>query len=309
MLSPYHSKDKDNNMNNKQIALFGEVLFDQFSNGQQVLGGAPFNVAWHLQAFGMQPCFISRVGQDAAAENIKQAMRTWSMAKNQLQTDADYSTGTVKITLNNSEPSYDILANQAYDFIAAEQLDLATQYNIIYHGTLALRHATSAHALTVLKARHQGKVFVDVNLREPWWQLELVEQLLSQAHWVKLNEQELQQLQPSPTALKEAMTLLIARHALQVLIVTCGEQGAVAMSNTGEFVTVTPRGVSPIVDTVGAGDAFAAVVLLGFQAGWPLQLTMDRAQDFASVLVSQQGATVQELKFYQPFIQAWQLDN
>lgn len=292
-------------MSNKYICIFGEVLFDQFPDGQQVLGGAPFNVAWHLQAFGMQPCFISRVGQDTAAENIKQAMRTWGMTLEQLQTDTGYSTGVVQISLNNGEPSYDIVANQAYDFIAAEQLDLVTQYNIIYHGTLALRHTTSAHALTVLKARHRGKVFVDVNLREPWWQLESVEQLLSQAHWVKLNEQELQQLQPSPTVLKEAMTLLIARYALQGLIVTCGEQGAVAMSETGEFVTVTPRSVLPIVDTVGAGDAFAAVVLLGLQAGWSLQITMDRAQCFASALVTQQGATVQDVGFYQPFIEAW----
>jgi len=292
-------------MTHKQIALFGEVLFDQFPDNQEVLGGAPFNVAWHLQAFGLEPCFISRVGDDAKAEHIKHAMHIGGMATNQLQTDYDHSTGVVRITLNNGEPSYAILSNQAYDFIAADQLDLATQYAVIYHGTLALRHTISAHALEVLKARHQGKVFVDINLREPWWQVAQVKHIIDQAHWVKLNQHELAHLQPFPTDLTKAMTLFLARHHLEVLIVTCGEQGAAAMSQSGEFVAVKPRGVLPIVDTVGAGDAFAAVLLLGLQRGWSLQLTMARAQDFASALVTQRGAIVQDLGFYQPFIDAW----
>ena len=289
-------------MNDKQIALFGEVLFDQFPDGQQILGGAPFNVAWHLQAFGLKPCFISRVGNDVAADKIRQAMQTWGMTMDGLQTDVDYPTGIVQITINDGEPSYDILPNQAYDFIADEQLDLSTQYAVIYHGTLAMRHAISTHALEVLKAQHSGKVFVDVNLREPWWQVERVLRVLEQAHWVKLNQQELEQLQPLHIDLKAAMALFLARHHLEVLIVTCGERGAAAISQSGEFVTVKPRGVSPVVDTVGAGDAFAAVLLLGLQRGWSLTLTMDRAQNFASALVTQRGAIVQDLNFYLPFI-------
>lgn len=292
-------------MTYKQIALFGEVLFDQFPDGQQVLGGAPFNVAWHLQAFGLEPCFISRVGDDAKAEHIKHAMQAGGMATNQLQTDYEHPTGVVQITLNNGEPSYAILSNQAYDFIAADQLEIATQYAVIYHGTLALRHATSDHALEVLKARHQGKVFVDVNLREPWWQAERVKHIIDQAHWVKLSQHELKQLQPFPADLKEAMALFLARHHLEVLVVTCGEQRAIAMSQSGEIIEVAPTAHLAVVDTVGAGDAFAAVLLLGLQRGWSLAVTMNRACDFASALVTQRGAIVQDFGFYQPFIKAW----
>lgn len=292
-------------MNKKHIGIFGEVLFDQFPDGQQVLGGAPFNVAWHTQAFGLEPCFISRVGNDVAAEKIRQAMQVWGMAMNSLQTDVDYPTGIVQITFNEGEPSYDILPNQAYDFIAADLLDLASQYDIIYHGTLAMRHATSAHALEVLKARHQGKVFVDVNLREPWWQAERVAQVLEQAHWVKLNQQELEQLQPSHADLKTAMAVFLARYHLEVLIVTRGECGAIAINQFGETVEVAPTAQLAVVDTVGAGDAFAAVLLLGLQRGWSLQVTMERARDFASALVTQRGAVVQDLSFYRRFIEVW----
>lgn len=294
-------------MNNQHIAVFGEVLFDQFPDGLQLLGGAPFNVAWHIQAFGLAPSFISRVGNDEKAATIKQAMQTWGMTLAQLQTDTAHSTGVVQVSFNQGEPSYDIVLNQAYDFIDAEQLDLAMQYSVIYHGTLALRHEVSAQALAKLKARHQGMVFVDVNLRAPWWQLVEVEQLVRAADWVKLNHEELQQLQASNLSLKQAMAVFLARHDLQVLIVTCGEQGAVALSQSGEFVTVQPETQLSVVDTVGAGDAFAAVVLLGLQRGWTLAVTMDRAQSFASALVAQRGATVQSLAFYQPFVEAWQL--
>ena len=86
--------------NTQQIAIFGEVLMDQFPDGQQILGGAPFNVAWHLQAFGQHPCFISRVGNDAMGESIRQAMGDWGMSIENVQVDHYHPTCTVEVTLN-----------------------------------------------------------------------------------------------------------------------------------------------------------------------------------------------------------------
>ena len=294
--------------NTQQIGIFGEVLMDQFPNGQQVLGGAPFNVAWHFQAFGQYPYFISRIGNDVMGDSIRQAMTDWGMSIEDLQTDPDYPTGTVKVTINKDEPSYEILANQAYDFIAAQQLTLTNQYSVMYHGTLALRNRVSEHALNGLKARHTGKVFIDVNLRAPWWHKDSVNQWVSKANWVKLNHDELMLLAPPQNTLQDAMRLFLTQHDLDVLIVTCGSSGAMALDNAGEFFDVTPKGNLTIVDTVGAGDAFSAVLLLGMQLGWSLSVTMERAQTFASALVTQKGATVQDLRFYQTFIRAWDLD-
>ncbi len=289
------------------IAIFGEALIDQFPDGYLVLGGAPFNVAWHLQAFGQSPSFISRVGRDAVGDSIRKAMSDWGMSVDNVQSDADYPSGTVKVTIHQGEPSYDILADQAYDFIDAEQLNPAAAYSVLYHGTLALRNATSAQALHQLAARLTGKIFVDVNLRAPWWHKASVEQWLSRADWVKLNQDELMQLAPPHNTMPEAMRLLQALHDLDVLIVTCGNLGAMALNRNGEFFEVAPAGSVSVVDTVGAGDAFAAVLLLGLRQGWPLGLTMARAQAFASALVGQRGATVQDLSFYQAYIHDWNL--
>ena len=299
---------QSNQHNVQQIAIFGEVLMDQFPDGHQVLGGAPFNVAWHLQAFGQAPYFISRVGNDAMGGSIRQAMSDWGMSVENLQTDPDHPTGTVKVTINKNEPSYEILADQAYDFIDAQQLTPANQYSVIYHGTLALRNSVSEQALNDLKARHTGKLFVDVNFRAPWWQKESVEKWVSNANWVKLNHDELIQLAPPQNTLQDTMQLFLAQHDLDVLIVTCGSSGAVALDSAGEFSKVAPAANLPLVDTVGAGDAFSAVLLLGMLEDWSLSVTLDRAQAFASVLVGQRGATVQDLSFYQPFMRAWNLD-
>ncbi len=295
-------------MSHNQIAVFGEALIDQFPDGRQILGGAPFNVAWHLQAFKQQPCFISRVGHDATGDKIRAAMLAWGMAVDNLVSDPDHPTGTVQVMINDGEPGYEILADQAYDFIAAQQPARDRQYGVIYHGTLALRNPVSQKALCDLTASHQGKVFIDVNLRAPWWHKEAVNKWVGKAHWAKLNDDELMHLASRQSTLQDTMRLFMAQYELEVLVVTCGSQGALAVNQAGEFFDVAPTADLAVADTVGAGDAFAAVLLLGMQYGWSLQLTMERAQSFASALVTQRGATVQDLNFYRPFINAWSLD-
>ena len=288
------------------IAVFGEVLMDQFPDGQLILGGAPFNVAWHLQAFGLNPQFISRVGADPLGASIRQAMLGWGMTVGQLQTDTVHPTGVVAVSLVEDEPHYEILPGQAYDFIEADALP-ADSYSVLYHGTLALRQPTSEQAVNALLARHQGKVFVDVNLRAPWWHKAAVLQWLHHADWVKLNQEELLLLSPPHDSLPAAMAAFLQTYDLAVLVVTCGSEGAMALTAAGAWVKVAPAENTPLVDSVGAGDAFAAVLLLGLLRDWPLAYTMARAQDFASAMVGQRGATVSEAGFYQAFVQAWPL--
>jgi fructokinase len=291
-------------MTTPAVAIFGEVLFDRFDDGVEILGGAPFNVAWHLQAFQQAPLFISRIGQDQAGAKIQAAMQTWGISQAALQIDAEFPTGAVEISLNNGEPEYQILANQAYDFIDDQSLP-SIDCALLYHGSLAARQPVSGKALQNLINRHQGKVFIDINLRQPWWNQTAVAELLTQANWVKLNHQELQQLQVAGDSLEAKMRLFIERYQLEVLVVTLGEQGAWAIDENGELLTVQPDSLQVVVDTVGAGDAFASVLLLGILKAWPLAVSLQRAQQFASALVGQRGATVSDLDFYQSFKAAW----
>jgi len=290
-----------------RIVIFGEVLYDCFPDGSVVPGGAPFNVAWHLHAFGMSPLFVSRVGEDTLGRRILDAMQEWGMDTSGLQFDARHPTGRVEITLESGQPRFDILPGQAYDFIDAEALPPVAGETVLYHGSLALRREDSRKALERLRQETGGRVFLDVNMRSPWWSLDTVRGCLDAADWVKLNDDELAQLRPQTTDPGCAMREVLEAHALELLIVTRGAAGAVLMSATGEEADVAPSGRVAVMDTVGAGDAFASVMLLGLTRGWPLPLTLERAQNFASAIVGVRGATVADPGFYRPHIDAWRL--
>jgi len=290
-----------------QPLIFGEVLFDQFEDGTSVLGGAPFNVAWHLQAFGMQPLLVSRVGDDSYGRIIRDAMQQWGMSTAGLQKDSTYATGLVSIKIENDEPGFDILAERAYDHIAADALPPVAP-SLIYHGSLATRHPDSAAALATIKQRYAAPVFIDVNLRPPWWQPATLLDLLQQATWAKLNNDEIDILIKGKATPVEKAHELLQRFAIQTVILTLGAEGAMAFTRNGEHTKVAPPQRLNIVDTVGAGDAFSSVCILGYLKQWPIASTLQRAQDFASAIVQIRGATVNNTEFYHPFIQTWQLD-
>lgn len=287
--------------------VFGEALFDCFPDGTEVLGGAPFNVAWHLAAFGMGPVFLSRVGKDTLGERIEIAMREQGMTTLGLQHDPAHPTGTVKVSLTAGEPSYDIVADRAYDHIDAAELPALPEQSLLYHGSLALRQPGSASALRALRGRLDPAVFLDVNLRDPWWQKEQLAELLEGATWVKLNADELALLAPLGDAVESQARQLREQYSLEAVFATLGARGAVALTSDGGISRVRPEGALQVVDAVGAGDGFASVLILGLLQRWPIQQTLDRAQAFASAIVGQRGATVQDKGFYRPFIEAWGL--
>ncbi|HEY5673443.1 MAG TPA: carbohydrate kinase [Malonomonas sp.] len=288
--------------NQSEIYIFGEVLFDCFPTGEQILGGAPFNVAWHLQALGDQPRFISRVGKDDRGDKIMLAMRNWGMNTTAVQIDTEHPTGRVEVTITDGEPSYDIVADSAYDFISAEQLGDPIAAGILYHGTLCLRNQTARDALHEIAQRAEIRIFLDVNLRPPWWQRDEVFAWLKNAHWVKMNQEELRLLGAGATDIRQQMAELQSTCGLEQLIVTRGEQSTLVRTAAGEFHSLVPKKAEHLVDTVGAGDAFSAVYIHGLRAGWPTEVTLHHAQQFASKIVGLRGATTADSVFYQEFI-------
>ena len=293
------------NFSEQRPVIFGEVLFDRFPDGSVVLGGAPFNVAWHLHAFGMAPLFISRVGNDALGRTIRDSMHAWEMDTSGLQLDSSHPTGSVDIRIENGEPDYDIVDNQAYDFIDPTAMPPLPDCALLYHGSLAVRNAGSARALQQLQQDRDLQRLVDINLRSPWWQRETVMPLLQGADWIKLNEAELALLATQADTLQAQMQLLQKCSRAELLIITRGAAGAVVLTAGGEEFSVAPQGHSAVVDTVGAGDAFTSVVILGLLRGWDVPLMLDHAQAFASAVTGIRGATHNDPGFYQTFIQDW----
>ncbi len=294
--------------------IFGEVLFDQFEDGNQVLGGAPFNVAWHLQGFGYEPLFVSRVGNDDPGRFVLDTMQQWGMDSRGVQTDAKRSTGLVKVRFSGRSPGYEIVKDSAYDFIDAETALAAVAnlpVSLIYHGTLATRSNISLYALTRLRQVLKAPVFVDVNLRTPWWSQELVAQLLTGANWLKLNDEEIMVLRNLPqgdtgTYLRSAQTLR-GEYGLQAMVLTRGEEGAMILDDDG-VSSIQSMPVMDLVDTVGAGDAFAAVTIIALLERWDNATCLARASEFAAEVCRQRGALVTDPELYQSMSDKWRDD-
>ena len=132
--------------------------------------------------------------------------------------------------------------------------------------------------------------------------------MMREASWVKLNADELALLAPDEAQAADACESFRQSHRLDGVILTRGEAGA-ELRVAGKTFRVAPTPAEAMVDTVGAGDAFTSVFLLGLLRGWPYELTLERAQAFASAIVGVQGATVKEKSFYTRFTSLWELDG
>ena len=296
------------------VIAFGETLVDQFSD-RNVLGGAPFNVACHLRALGANPVLVTRAGKDALGDQLQQAMAERGLDMQGVQRDPGRPTGRVKVTETESGHDFDILSDQAYDHIhpsLARMVGLSSHPQIIYFGTLSQR-SDSRRALHALLGAVDACAFLDVNLRDPWVDPDTLRWSLQRAHVVKLNEDELIRISDllalDGSTPRARAGVLVSGFALERVVVTRGADGAWTLDNAGRMESVDGQPLSHLVDTVGAGDGFAAIFILGMLRGWSLAMCLARADAFARALCQIRGAVPDTLDFYRPFIRGWQLDR
>lgn len=321
-------------LQSKPIIIFGETLIDDFPD-QPVVGGAPFNVARSLGYFDCAPLMISRVGNDATAKLIRADMQRFKLSATDLQTDPHYPTGRVKVTQDDSTDKakhhFEILPEQAYDYIDSQTATTAMQQarplhdqGIFYFGTLAQRNPVSREALYSLLKQTQALKYLDLNLRDMQYNLTTIEQSLQFADILKVNEDELQRLAEiyldkpkveNETALDDAdiqayATALIGLFKLQAIITTLGERGYAYLDEAGQYLRSASEAVKiEVVDTVGGGDAFSAIFLLGMQRGWPLLTSLQRAHQFAAAICGVRGAVASDADFYEQWLQHWDAET
>jgi len=252
-----------------RIICFGEILWDMLP-GERTLGGAPWNVAYHIFRLGGYPVCISRTGADDPGTAIRDRLRQLGMDREYIQIDERHPTGQVNVSTDAvGEVHYEILPDAAWDHISfREDMEaLMTEKDCLVYGSLASRSPQSAATLARLLEGPGWKV-LDLNLRSPFYSRESVLPLLAKADMVKLNSRELGLVSGWFAASREeqqAMAYLSAIFHWKSLIVTRGDKGSCLWEN-GCYYPHAGFRIKP-VDTVGCGDAFLAGYLMQLRGG------------------------------------------
>ena len=290
------------------ILVIGEILFDLFPNYRR-LGGAPFNFAYHLKNLGFNVRFISRIGMDDAGKEILHRLELARFDLNDIQLDEVHPTGSVKVRLNKSgEPRFDILSDVAYDYIeyvSDHHSSLTDQARLIYFGSLVQRSAAGCENLQAFISRNSPETlnFYDINLRPGCYNQAVIEKSLSKADILKLSTDELDQLMqmlPLETTNDAFVHRLMKTYSIHTVSLTKGERGSELFTKQSCF-TAEPTETIGVVDSVGAGDAYAAMLVAGLLKKWQPEKILDRASMFASRICGIKGAIPDSESFYEPF--------
>lgn len=294
------------------VIVLGEVLFDIFPQ-EKCLGGAPFNFAFHLHCLGVPVIFISRVGEDALGRAILDFAGKHDFPAEGIQIDPGHSTGEVQVTFDASgSHTFEILQDRAWDYIERNSYLnelLQGRPPLVYFGSLAQRNAVSFETIRdVLKAfSHRSTLFMDLNLRPPFYNRDIIEHSLRFCDILKVSGEELDELKgildlEKLSAPVQFISHLHEEYKIKWLCVTKGEGG----SELYEAGTAGPilQPVHPpecVADTVGAGDAFSAMLACGFLKNRPTPSILESASLFASKICGIKGALPVDRNFYLPF--------
>ena len=277
-----------------KITAFGEILWDNLPTGK-VLGGAPVNLLTHLAALGADCSVISRCGNDADGAALREAIRRKHVAIDFIQTDPQLATSQVLVQLNDEGCAhYDIVYPCAWDKIQAGEAakTRVAQSDVFIFGSLSVRDAVSRQALAELLPHASFKIF-DVNLRPPHYQLAHLSDMMRQADFIKLNDDELHEIATalgSPYRSIEQNIRFIAEHThTRQICVTLGKHGALYFCDGELFAHYGYR--VTVADTVGAGDSFLAGFIHQYLQRKPPQEILAFACTLGSLVASRHGAT------------------
>jgi fructokinase len=274
----------------------GEVLWDLFLDGEKKFGGAPTNFACLAHCLGAKSFLVSSIGNDDLGKEAFQYIDKLKLNRKFVSVDKDHPTGTVTVKLDDfGQPDYVIHENAAWDFIPSnpDLLKFASEVDIVCFGSLCQRSKISAETVRefLKTTKPQCIRLFDINIRQSYYSQEIIKSMLELANIFKLNDEEMSlvagifNITGSET---DILNEILKRFQLDLIILTKGANGSLLIKEGQEsYMPVKPI---EIVDTVGAGDAFAAAVAMGLLHKSPLRAIHEHANRLAAFVCTQTGA-------------------
>jgi len=284
-------------LNNKKVNVisFGEVLFDVFGEEKKI-GGAPLNIALRMASYGFPVAMISAVGNDEDGKVILDYTRQNDIEISGINVSEEYETGIVQVSLNESgSATYEIRFPSAWDFISVDEKikDIVKDADVFFYGSLASRDEVSQKTLFSLLDSNDTmfKVF-DVNLRKPFYSIQLLEKLMSKADFIKFNDEEIleiaQEMGFQSDDLTSTIYFLAEKTNAKAICVTLGKHGSILLWNNDLY---KHEGYPvKVADTVGAGDSFLAGLISKLLTDHNPKEALDFASAVGALVASYSGA-------------------
>lgn len=281
---------------NRMIVGIGEALWDVLPEGKK-LGGAPANFAYHVSQFGLPSKVVSAIGDDKLGEEIIEQLDEKKV--NRLIDKVPYPTGTVQVELDEAGvPVYDIKENVAWDNIpySAPLEDLASKTRAVCFGSLAQRSVVSRQTinrfLDAMPENDDNLIVFDVNLRQGFYNKEILCNSMERCNVLKINDEELvtvSRLFGYPGIdLQDKCWILLGKYNLKMLILTCGINGSYVFTPGNVSFQPTPK--VEVADTVGAGDSFTAAFISSIIKGKSIPEAHKTAVKVSAFVCTQNGA-------------------
>lgn len=281
---------------NEIVVGMGEALWDVLPEGKKI-GGAPANFAYHVSQFGLPSCVVSAIGDDALGKEIIENFT--SKGLDQLIAEVPYPTGTVQVEIDQTGiPLYDIKENVAWDNIPyTEHLDaLAKRTKAVCFGSLAQRNVVSRntinHFLDTMPKDDDSLIVFDVNLRQGFYNKEILCKSMQNCNILKINNEELitvsRMFGYPGIDLQDKCWILLGKYNLKMLILTCGINGSYVFTPGNVSFQHTPK--VEVADTVGAGDSFTAAFIASILKGKSVTEAHSIAVKTSAYVCTQKGA-------------------
>lgn len=282
---------------NKKInaVSYGEVLFDVFGDEKKI-GGAPLNLALRTASFGFPVSMISALGNDEDGKLICDYINENQLDTSGMVTTSDYETGIVQVILNDSgSATYKIKFPSAWDFIELNEnvRNIVKDADVFFFGSLICRNDVSRKTLfTLLDSNSEMFKVFDVNLRKPFYNMELLEQLMNKADFIKFNDEEIfeiaSELGFKSDNIEENINFISEKTNTNSICVTLGKHGSLLLWN-GKLYQHSGYPVQ-VADTVGAGDSFLASLIAKLLSDKNPEAALDFASAVGALVASYSGA-------------------
>lgn len=281
---------------NDIIVGMGEALWDVLPEGKKI-GGAPANFAYHVSQFGLPSCVVSAIGDDKLGAEIIENFNAKGLQ--QLIETVPYPTGTVQVEIDQAGiPQYEIKENVAWDNIpyTARLENLAQRTRAVCFGSLAQRSVVSRTTinrfLDAMPHDNDPLVVFDVNLRQGFYNKDILCNSMKRCNILKINDEELVTVSRMfgypGIDLQDKCWILLGKYNLKILILTCGINGSYVF--TPGNVSFHPTPLVEVADTVGAGDSFTAAFISSILKGKTVPEAHKRAVETSAFVCTQQGA-------------------